>query len=507
MENLYPYLCLIFFIFLTIKLLTRRKQNLPPSPFSLPIIGHLHLLKTPLHEAFATLLSKYGPILYLRVGSRRILVVSSPSAVEECFSKNDIIFANRPRTMAGDIVMYNQRAYVWASYGPLWRNLRRVSVVGVLSPFMVQKLSSVREEEVGNTVRRLFEASVANGGSTPKLNMRYLFGLLTMNVIFKVTTGKRGVEAAGAAGDEEEAEAEKMVFQEFRSLFFPTLGANICDFFPVLRWIGFRGIEKGMKELQRKRDEYLEKIIDGVRLKSMPEKDSSFIGKLLSLQEEDPNFCTDEVVRAMAVIMFVAGTEMTAITMEWALSLLLNHPAALEKVRAEIASQVGHERLLKDSDLAKLPYLRCVVNETLRLYSPAPVLLPHYSSEDCTVGGYDIPKGTLLMAHTWAIHRDPSLWVDPTKFKPERFEGSLEEKDGSKFLPFGLGRRACPGAAMSTRLVQLALGAMIQCFEWEKVGSDKVDMTPGTGPALSKATPLEARCSPRLHLMKLLSQI
>ncbi|KAK8532227.1 hypothetical protein V6N13_131562 [Hibiscus sabdariffa] len=422
MENqLYQYLCFIFFIFLTIKLLTRRKQNLPPSPFSLPIIGNLHLLKTPLHEALATLLSKYGPILYLRVGSRRILVVSSPSAVEEFFSKNDIIFANRPRTMAGDIFMYNQRAYVWASYGPLWRNLRRVSVAEVLSSFMVQKLSSVREEEVGNTV----------------------------------TTGKRGVEA----GDEEEA--EKMVFQEFRSMFFPNLGANIFDFFPVLRWIGFR-----VKELQRRRDEYLEKIIDGVRLKRIDEEDSSFIGRLLSLQEEDPNFFTDEVVRAMAVMMFIAGTEMTSITMEWTMSLVLNHPEALEKVRAEIVSQVGHEH--------------------------------------CTVGGYDIPKGTLLMAHTRAIHKDPALWVDPTEFKPERFEGSLEEKDGFKFLPFGLRRRACPGAAMSTRLVQLALGAMIQCFEWENVGSGKVDMTPGTGPTLSKATPLEARW---LHLIKLLSQI
>ena len=205
-------------------------------------------------------------------------------------------------------------------------------------------------------------------------------------------------------------------------------------------------------------------------------------------------------------MMFIAGTETTGVTIEWAMSLLLNHPEVLQKVRAEIFSHVGHESLLNDSDLAKLPYLRCVVNETLRLYPPAPILLPHCSSEDCMVDGYEIPKGTLLLVHAWAIHRDPSIWKDPTKFKPERFEGTFEEKEGLKYLPFGLGRRACPGATMGFRLVLLALGSAIQCFEWEKVGSDKVDMTPGTGNGItiSKARPLEALFCPRPDLIKLL---
>ncbi|XVF39854.1 hypothetical protein PTKIN_Ptkin01aG0065900 [Pterospermum kingtungense] len=192
--------------------------------------------------------------------------------------------------------------------------------------------------------------------------------------------------------------------------------------------------------------------------------------------------------------------------MEWAMSLLLNHPEALQKVRAEIDSHVGHERLLNESDLANLPYLRCVVHETLRLYPPAPVLLPHCSSEDCMVSGYEIPKGTQLIVNVWAIQRDPSVWVEPNKFKPERFQGVLEEKGGVKYLPFGQGRRICPGATKGLRLVLLALGAAIQCFEWEKIGSEMVDMTPGTGLALSKGRPLEALCCPRPELIKLLSQ-
>ncbi|KAH1065556.1 hypothetical protein J1N35_030543 [Gossypium stocksii] len=111
------------------------------------------------------------------------------------------------------------------------------------------------------------------------------------------------------------------------------------------------------------------------------------------------------------------------------------------------------------------------------------------------------------MVNAWLIHGDPSIWEDPTEFKPGMFEGSSEEKEGSKFLPFGLGRRACLGATMGLRLVLLALGSAVQWFEWEKVGSAKVDMTPGTGPDLSKATSLEALCSPRPDLTKLLSRL
>ncbi|XWS24158.1 hypothetical protein CRYUN_Cryun28dG0076600 [Craigia yunnanensis] len=183
MENLYHYLGIISSIFLTIKLLTHRNQNLPSSPISLPTIGHFHLIRNPLYQSLATLLSKYGPILYLRSGCRRVLVISSPSAVEECFTKNDIIFANRPWTMAGDLVTYNYTSFVWTPYRPLWRNLRRLSVVEIFSSKSVQKFSSIREEEVGNFIGRLFEVSAANG--TQKVDLKYLFCLLTMNVMLR----------------------------------------------------------------------------------------------------------------------------------------------------------------------------------------------------------------------------------------------------------------------------------------------------------------------------------
>ncbi|XVF39853.1 hypothetical protein PTKIN_Ptkin01aG0065800 [Pterospermum kingtungense] len=304
MENPYHYLAIILFIFLTIKLLTHRKQNLPPSPFALPIIGHLHLIRNPLYQSLATLLSKYGPILYLRLGCSRVLVTSSPSAVEECFTNNDIIFANRPRTMAGDILTYNYTSYVWAPYGPLWRDLRRLSVVEIFSSNSLQKYSYIREEEVGSFIRQLLEVSAGN--RSQKVDLNYLFCLLTMNVMLRVVAGKGVVEEIA-----KDMETEKIGLREFKNTFFPSLGTNICDFFPVLRWIGFQGIEKNMEELQRRRDAYIEKLVDGVRLKKTRDvpvvkeegKESfSLIKRLLSLQEEDPDFCSNEVVKSMAVV-------------------------------------------------------------------------------------------------------------------------------------------------------------------------------------------------------------
>eukprot|EP00262_Sarcandra_glabra_P003301 TRINITY_DN13961_c1_g2_i3.p1 TRINITY_DN13961_c1_g2~~TRINITY_DN13961_c1_g2_i3.p1 ORF type:complete len:194 (-),score=20.74 TRINITY_DN13961_c1_g2_i3:170-751(-) len=193
--------------------------------------------------------------------------------------------------------------------------------------------------------------------------------------------------------------------------------------------------------------------------------------------------------------------------MEWAMSLLLNHPESLIKARAQIDCHVGHDRLLDESDLPNLPYLTGIVNETLRLYPVVPFLVPHESSDECTVGGYTVPSGTMLLVNTWAIQRDPKLWVEPTRFMPERFEGVEGEKEGFKFLPFGCGRRKCPGEGMALRIMGLALGALIQCFEFERVCEGAENMSEGLGFTLFKAKPLEAMYRPRETMINILSQL
>lgn len=173
------------------------------------------------------------------------------------------------------------------------------------------------------------------------------------------------------------------------------------------------------------------------------------------------------------------------------------------KARAELDAHVGQDCLIDEHDLNKLPYLHAIISETLRLRPAVPILVPHMSSDACTIGGYNVPRGTLFLVNAWAIHRDSKAWDDPTSFKPERFEAG--EVEGHKLMPFGLGRRACPGAGLAQRVMGLALGSLIQCFEWERVGKDLVNLSEGNGGTMPKAEPLEAMCKARDVIKKVFS--
>ena len=198
--------------------------------------------------------------------------------------------------------------------------------------------------------------------------------------------------------------------------------------------------------------------------------------------------------------MLLAGTDSSAVTLEWAMSCLLNHPEVMNKVREELEIHVGHDRLLEESDLSKLPCLKNIVYETLRLYTPAPLLLPHSTSDECIIGGYKVPRDTIVLINAWSIHRDPKIWSDAASFKPERFE---EEGELDKLIAFGKGRRACPGGGMAMLAISLTLGLLIQCFEWKRIGDKEVDMREESGFTLSRLMPLKAMCKARPLINKL----
>lgn len=189
-------------------------------------------------------------------------------------------------------------------------------------------------------------------------------------------------------------------------------------------------------------------------------------------------------------------------TLEWALSRLLNNPEVLEKAKAEIDCFVGQERLVNEADLSSLIYLQGIIWETLRLNPAAPLLIPHCASANCKIGGYDVPRDTIILINVWAIHRDPNLWEDATNFKPER-HGNTIGVDSYKLLPFGSGRRSCPGVGMAQRVVGLTLASLIQGFEWERMSNSLVDMSEGKGLTMPKAQHLVAKCKPR-PIMKLI---
>ncbi|KAA8528479.1 hypothetical protein F0562_035834 [Nyssa sinensis] len=446
--------CLYLPLFLALYVLTHRflhkVQNLPPSPLpTLPLIGHFPLLKKPFHRTLTKLSDRYSPILLLRFGSRRVFLVASPSAAEECFTKNDIVFANGPRLLAEKYLGYNYTSINWAPYGDHWWNLHRISFLEILSSHRVQMFSSIWVDEVQTLIQQLFRTCTENQDRT--MDLKSAFFELTFNATMRMIAGKRYYGKNVTEID------EAKWFQEIGAE-STRLGAesNIGDFLPFMSRLGFKGTEKKLIALHDKRKRFMQDLIEGHRRMgadgtspSTGVRKKTLIEILLSLHETEPELYSDETIRSLMLVLYLAGFETSAGTMKWAMSLLLNNLEVLKKAQTKIDNRVGHNCLINETDLAKLPFLHYIINETLRLYLVVPLLLPHESSEECTVGGFLIPGGTMLLVNLWAIQNDPKIWVDPTKFKPERFEGVEGARDGFKLMPFGSGKRGCPGEGLA----------------------------------------------------------
>lgn len=190
------------------------------------------------------------------------------------------------------------------------------------------------------------------------------------------------------------------------------------------------------------------------------------------------------------------------VTLTWVFSLLLNHPDVLKKAQRELDTQVGSTRHVMESDLTNLVYLHAIIKEAMRLYPASPLALPHECLEDCSISGYHVPKGTRLIVNLWKLHRDPDVWSNPCEFRPERFLGSYKNFDvrgqNFEYIPFGSGRRMCPGVTFALQVIGLVLASLLHGFEVEPISDGPVDMTEDLGLTYVKKFPLDVLLSPRL---------
>ncbi|KAL2896634.1 Isoflavone 2'-hydroxylase [Bienertia sinuspersici] len=488
---LFKYFALFLATYYTLKhtfLRSKLKNNLPPSPFlSFPIIGHLYLFKKPLHRSLARVAAQYGPILYLRFGSLPVLLLSSPSAVEECLVRNDV-FVDRPRLLPGKYNGNNYTSIAWSPAGNHWKNLRRIAAVEMLSPQRLQILSGIRANVARSFIKRMMK--LQNSSVDGVIEMKSaLFGL-TVDNMMRMLMGKSNYDDEEGSNNKGEEYCRR--FEEIVEESFSRSGvSNLEDFLPILKLFKvFLGSnEETLKKMKEEKDEIMKSFFKEHR---EMEKE----GRLL-----------DERKRSMLHSLFQGGIDTSAATVVWALSLLLNNPEILKKAQDEIDKNVGYERLVEESDKNNIPYIQCIINETLRMYPTGPLGLPRKSIGDCNVGGYHVPRGSMLVYNIWSIHNDPRIWEEPRKFKPERFVGVEGNRLGYKFIPFGVGRQSCPGEHLAGKVVWLAVALLIQCFNWESVGKEWVDMKEIGGVSLTKLEPLKAKCYPRPCMMKLLSQL
>ncbi|KAK9005833.1 hypothetical protein V6N11_043253 [Hibiscus sabdariffa] len=463
---------------------------------ALPIIGHLHLLAPIPHQALHKLSTKHGSLMHIRLGSVPCVVASSPEMAKEFLKTHDSSFSNRPITAAVDYLTYGSADFSFAPYGPYWKFMKKICMSELLSGRMLDQFLPVRVEEV----RRFLQLMEKKASTGEKVDVGGELVRLTNNIVSRMAMNQT------CSDNEDEAEEVRKLVEATAEL---TGQFNLQDFIWFCKNLDLQGMKKRLKHVHDKFDSMMDKIIKEHE-EARKRKDHDTVKDLLHIlldTSEDENSemkLTRENIKAFILDIFTAGTDTSAITIEWALSELINHPNIMEKARQEMDIVVGKNRIVEESDISNLPYLQAVVKETLRLHPTGPMIVRE-SSQDCTIGGYEIPAKTRLFVNVWAIGRDPNHWDNPLEFRPERFvEGSGKNQidvRGQHFhlLPFGSGRRSCPGTTMALQVVQTSLAAMIQCFEWKVDGRDgSVDMEEGPGLTLPRAHPL--KCVPILRL-------
>ncbi|TYJ18624.1 hypothetical protein E1A91_A09G135900v1 [Gossypium mustelinum] len=395
---------------------SKSKGKYPPSAPALPIIGHIHLLKSGLPTSFATLARKYGPLMQIRLGAAKFVVVSDAKSAQEILRTFDTDFASKFQPGPTNYHIYEDSSFANAPYGAYWKFMKKLFMTKLLTGSQLQRFTNIGEQETIKLIKSLLNRSKAG----EPCDLTAELTEVTHSTIYKMAIGRRYSNNPSQA-----AEIRKII----------TYNCENDD----------------------------EKDVMDILLETYKDADA----EVKLTRDQIKNF-------------FMAMEE------------LINHPNIFKILREEIDSIVGNNRLIKESDVPKLPYLQAVAKEILRLHPPSP-FLRRLSNKDSKINGFDIQKGTRVFINVYMLMRDPNCYKEPEKFMPERFLGNCTEMKGRDFhyLPFGRGRRGCPGASLAKSLLHATIGALVQCFDWKVKDGEKADTeATGTGYSGAFASPL-----------------
>ncbi|XP_044505090.1 flavonoid 3',5'-hydroxylase 2-like [Mangifera indica] len=487
---------LVFLIsrYLIRSIIKRSSPPLPPGPPGWPLIGALPLLGAMPHVTLAKMAKKYGPVMYLKMGTQDMVVASTPDAARAFLKTLDLNFSNRPPNAGATNLAYGAQDLVFADYGARWKLLRKLSNLHMLGGKALENWATVRDAELAHMVCAMCETSRKGQPVVVPEMLSYAMA----NMIGQVILSRRVFVTKGS----ESNEFKDMVVELMTSAGF----FNIGDFIPSIAWMDLQGIERGMKKLHKKFDVLITKMIEEHMASSHQRKGKpDFLDVLLASLEnsDDDQRLTITNIKALLLNLFTAGTDTSSSIIEWAIAEMLKNPIILKRAHEEMDRVIGRNRRLQESDLSKLPYLQAICKETFRKHPSTPLNLPLVSTEGCVVNGYYIPANTRLSVNIWAIGRDPNVWENPLDFTPERFfseKYAKIEPRGNDFelIPFGAGRRICAGTRMGINLVEYILATLVHSFEWRLPDGVELNMEEAFGLALQKAVPLSAIVSPRL---------
>ncbi|CAI0382870.1 unnamed protein product [Linum tenue] len=401
--------------------------SLPPGPPGLPLVGNLFQLDSSAPHRYLWKLSQtYGPVMFLRLGRAQVVVVSTAKMAEEVMKTQDLVFCTRPVATSTTRLSYNNVDLAFAPYDAYWREMRKICVVHLFNSNRAQSFGPIREYEVSKMIEKVSGSSL----EAKPVNLSEAMMSLTSTIICRVAFGKRECDA---------------FYQEI--------------------------IDEHLDPDRAKPEQ--EDILD-ILLQLW--KDRSFKVQL-----------TFDNIKALLMNIFIGGTDTGAATVVWAMTYLMKYPIAMRKVQEELRQKVKDKGFVKEEDIQQLPYFKAVIKEAMRLQPAVPLLVPRESIQKCSLGGYEIPAKTIIHVNAWAIARDPESWGEnPDEFKPERFVGKSVDVKGSNFelIPFGAGRRICPGIHIGLATVEIALANLLYAFDWEMPAGMKsedldMDVLPG----------------------------
>ncbi|CAN0908677.1 Geraniol 8-hydroxylase [Linum grandiflorum] len=466
----------------------RTPAKLPPGPTRLPIIGNLHNLGDKPHQSLAQLAKIHGPLMSLKLGQVTTIVASSPAVAKEILQKHDQVLSNRQLSRAFCANDHQEHGMSMLPVGPKWRNLRKVCNTYL---FTAQKLDSNQnlrrrkiQEFLEGVRRHSYEGKAVDiGGAAFRASLSAM-SMMVMSLDLTADASLEDVvEFKGAT----------------RGIMDESGRPNLGDFFPILGVLDLQGIQRRMTSHSTKVLNLFERIIEE-RLKKRKSKTyvtgNDMLDTLLDIGEGNSEAFVDQnVIKHLFLELFVGGTDTTSSTLEWAMVELIRDPNTFAKAKKELNEIIGNDNHLQESDITRLPFLQAIIKETFRLHPAVPFLIPRKAGSDVEICGFTVPKGAQILVNAWAVGRDPTTWDNPNSFMPERFMGSEIDVRGNGFelIPFGGGRRICPGLPLAMRMLHMMLGSLIYWFDWKlEDGVDPVslDMEEKFGITLKKAKPL-----------------
>uniref|UniRef100_I1QJZ9 Cyt-P450 monooxygenase n=1 Tax=Oryza glaberrima TaxID=4538 RepID=I1QJZ9_ORYGL len=469
---------------------TRRAQRrLPPGPTPLPVIGNVLSLSGDMHHELARLArEQYGPVMTLKLGLVTAVVVSSPDAAREAFTKHDRRLAARTVPDISRARGLTGRSMIWLpSSDPRWKTLRSAVATHFFSPRSLTAARGVRERKVRDIVN-YFAGHAAEVIDVSEAVYGGVINIVS-NAFFSADVVDVGKESAHG------------LRETLEDIILAIAKPNVSDLFPFLRRLDLQGwrrwAEKRYDKVFGILDDKINSRLADADADASTKKHGDFLDSLLELMSAGKIACDD--VTTVMFDAFGARIDTISNTVVWAMAELLRNPSIMAKVRAEMEDVLAGKKTIEENDTEKLSYLRAVIKEAMRLHPVAPILLPHRAAEDgVEIGGYAVPKDSTVIFNVWAIMRDPTAWERPEEFMLERFlqraEVDFRGKD-FEFIPFGAGRRLCPGLPMAERVVPFILASLLHAFEWRLpvgVAAETLDLSEKFTTVNALVTPLKA---------------